>query len=286
MRDQFIVQHCTKEYPKRFQSRLVSLPQELIDRIIELASDEDVEDTFTLAITCTYFFRLIGPSLRKPLLREAAPWAGDRLIFLGDYADSVPDIVKNGDDWTGPWPREPPQDEDYGDELNEDEELLFNLKEGYPPRPQKAAYVTNVCYRIGDNMPDQALFDRLLPLLKGQWAIDAEPGAQDSTSPARKEPGEYVLRNLNAREYVRDSVLANSEYAYSLGEVVCTHIHWTDDSSGTADLGVHGRWAGHRFDIVRLTEFAAEEWVDVSESALDNLVNGLDGQRKDDGLRA
>lgn len=78
----------------------------------------------------------------------------------------------------------------------------------------------------------------------------------------------YILRNLTKRLFVRDSVLARSpRYRYSLGEVLCTRVLWTQDPSGTMGLGCRGKWAGDRFDIVRGEEcgVADEEMVEKGE---------------------
>ena len=97
-------------------------------------------------------------------------------------------------------------------------------------------------------------------------------GHLDDHATAPVNAGEAVLRNLSAKQYIRDSVLASSDYGYSLGEAVCIRMHWTDDPSGTDGLGCWGDWIGHRFDIVlmRDSDIAKElaGWEDVSDTAV------------------
>ncbi|KAK8082414.1 hypothetical protein PG996_001195 [Apiospora saccharicola] len=105
------------------KASLVGLPQETIDQIVELlcrdAATDDVAikkpdpdsaagvplmdllyppldldpeveqqaDVICLAMTCSYFFRLLAPKIQDIMIRAAAPWSNHRLIMVGDYAD-------------------------------------------------------------------------------------------------------------------------------------------------------------------------------------------------------
>jgi hypothetical protein len=71
-----------------FQSHLVSLPQELIDAIIDLITDP--VDILNLGLTCSFLFRLLAPRLRDIIVADEAPWAGDRIILIGQSAIGVP----------------------------------------------------------------------------------------------------------------------------------------------------------------------------------------------------
>jgi hypothetical protein len=99
-----------------------------------------------------------------------------------------------------------------------------------------------------------------------------------------RESTEAVLRNLDQGEYVRDSALADSEYAYSLGEVICILTQFTDDSSGTEGLDLVGDWVADRFDIATIDD-VDEEWTDVSQCAI-SLLAMATGEKKKDGKRA
>ncbi|KAK4539212.1 hypothetical protein LTR36_000895 [Oleoguttula mirabilis] len=199
---------------KHVSSRLVALPQELIDAITALIESDT--DVICLGLTNSDFFRLLAPELKKAVVRDEAPWAGDRLIFVGDYAHGVPDGL---------------------------------------------------------------LADHELTDITSQHDLEDSEWKEYAQEPTE----EAILHNLNTKELVRDRVVAESDYAYSLGEVVCTHAQRTHDPPGTEGLGCRGEWPGHRFDLATMHNLE-EEWTDVSERAVGNLKaanldDKLDGKR-------
>lgn len=86
--------------------------------------------------------------------------------------------------------------------------------------------------------------------------------------PREPEDRMRVLRNLTTKEYVVDEVVAKSDYAFSLGQVIVVSSLWTDDYTGTENLDVKGKWAGHRFDIASIRDVAGEDWEDVTSNAI------------------
>lgn len=92
--------------------------------------------------------------------------------------------------------------------------------------------------------------------------------------PREPEDGMRVLRNLTAKEYVIDEVIAKSNYAFSLGQVIVVSSLWSDRSDGLARLGGKGKWAGHRFDIASIRDVAGEGWEDVTSHAMKLLEDG------------
>ena len=117
-------------------------------------------------------------------------------------------------------------------------------------------------YKLRQN-PGVDLFDRLTKVF-------VTTNGETATSPG-------ILRNLTTQQYVRDTVLAESDHAYSLGEVICAYTQWTEE-------GMVGEWAGHRFDIVAVHQ-VDESWTDVSDQALSRLEDVIDEQRSN-GKRA
>lgn len=87
-----------------------------------------------------------------------------------------------------------------------------------------------------------------------------------------------------AKQYIQNGIINESDYAYSLGEVVAVLTVWTGDGSGTRDLE-NGIWASHRLDIATTADISDEEWIDVSETAVELLIEGT-GQTKENGKRA
>ncbi|KPM45011.1 hypothetical protein AK830_g1520 [Neonectria ditissima] len=265
----------TASKQKSSSSSLLRLPQELIDNIVSHLVDlRDRSALVHLSLTCAYFFRLLAPLVQDMLLEDSGPWSGDRLIFVGDYAEGYPDGIATSEEKTE-WakfgrnplyviPRAVSAEGKNlqraffgrrGEKFEHWGELLESIREGL------------------DGGESLQLFERLVKLLKQ---------APNGSTQASLAP---VLRNLTIKEYVRDAVLAESEYAYSLGEVVVVHTQWTDDGSGLEGLSAMGEWAGHRLDISDMAHVAGEEWKDVSERAVGILGMVTDHQKKD-GRRA
>ncbi len=63
-------------------SRLSRLPQELLSEILH---------HLCLALTCRHFLSILEKQVRAALQTDAAPWIGDRIILLRDYAYGLPD---------------------------------------------------------------------------------------------------------------------------------------------------------------------------------------------------
>ncbi|KAI1375098.1 hypothetical protein F4677DRAFT_423171 [Hypoxylon crocopeplum] len=70
-------------------SRLVTLPQELFDAITAELSSDPV-DIANLSVTCSYFWRVLLPRVKEVACAMQAPWAGDRLVFVEDWAAGIP----------------------------------------------------------------------------------------------------------------------------------------------------------------------------------------------------
>lgn len=248
---------------------LIRLPQEIIDGIVCFVSrDTGVEDVICLALTCTYFFRLLAGAVQDALRRDLGPWAGDRLVFKGDNgslcsADAPECMITAMQDLereiTGKAPVLPSFDT-----------ALTTVAEGKYGRIGRQSYekpvevygvlLRSLRKRLKGETPSLRRFKRLLRMLT------QEP---NSIKHGNKEP---VLRNITTKEYVRDAALAKSDYAYSLGELVMVQTIWTDNPKDVARLGVKARWAGHRFDISVMADVATGEWRDVSEEAVSRMA--------------
>ncbi|KAI7566979.1 hypothetical protein KC317_g5298 [Hortaea werneckii] len=71
--------------------KLFALPQEILDRVT--AYVQEGLDAICLALSHSYFFRLLAERVREAVIDDEAPWAGARIILVGDYATSVPSSV-------------------------------------------------------------------------------------------------------------------------------------------------------------------------------------------------
>ncbi|KLO15823.1 hypothetical protein SCHPADRAFT_902047 [Schizopora paradoxa] len=236
-------------------SPLIKLPQEIIDAIVFLLYDnrDSRLDLICLSMTCSYFFRLMVKLLQDLIVEDFCPWPGDRLIFIGDYAANYPEGIATAAEeaeWgqlgknvlynlptkisaegrnariKSYWPPSEPL-EVWGALLESAEERLqFSLQ-------KMVTYGSYEGFEAAYSESRQCVerFKRLIDIL-----LESPPRGDDEPS----EAGLPVLRNLTTKQYVRDDALAQSEYAYSLGEVVVVYTLWTSDPTGTEGLGCKG----------------------------------------------
>ena len=185
--------------------------------------------------------------------KRVAPWAGDRLICTGDYAE---------------WNRLPPK------MLTEDERKEIKAlddKSRYPGgygglgfmRDTKAVLYTG------------ALHDKYIK----RFAPEDRKRFEELYVPQFPVREDWVLCNLTRGLYVRASAIATLSKGPSavsplmpkrqpdLGHALVTQICWSSDPSGCV-IGNQGRWAGNRFCITTLDRMPSppegKEWVDVS----------------------
>ncbi|KAI1405925.1 hypothetical protein F4819DRAFT_320513 [Hypoxylon fuscum] len=156
-------------------------------------------------------------------------------------------------------------------EINAKRALRFATRNPLSEIDTWAPYSQPIDEIFGDrpDCPDTQLYLRLLPTLRRH--------------PGSKRPG--VLRNLTKRQYVLDSTLAESRFAYSLGEAVLIRTKWTN---GASTGGGTDEWTGDRFDI-RSIEDIPSGWTDVSSETIDLLVASSELRSSDppfQGLRA
>lgn len=238
-------------------------------------SGESSEDVIYLSLTCVYFFQLLGSVVQRILAEDTAPWAGDRLIFVGDYADRL-DL---GDICTSEELRQFKENEGkYGGNplysITEDR-IMCNTDELAKADPDELSgdYMRQAGaleQRVREQLTpeDLELFHRLAAIVKDK---QLSAGHSDRVS---------VLRNLTAKKYIRDDAIANSDYAYSLGEVIAVLTIWTNDGSGTRGLDNLSEWAGRRFDIATMADVSEEGWTDVSQLAIERLRKGTNCENK------
>ncbi|KAI1267366.1 hypothetical protein F5Y18DRAFT_336206 [Xylariaceae sp. FL1019] len=211
-------------------SRLVTLPQEVVDSI--MANLHGRCQLIPLALTCSYFWRVLLPRLRECIIASASSWAGDRLVFVGDYAHGVPSSCRDLQD----------PDDTY-DQFNPPNPLYDLGPEVRPPLSTDALLDTPRLLPIADE--ERQRLRRLLAVLS-----------------SGKTPQPGVLRNLSKHEYVMDAKLAASRYAYSLGEAAIIRAAWCPSDGGDDE------WAGDRFDI-RTMDHITDEWTDKSDEMIE-----------------
>ncbi len=255
----------------------------------------DNSETICLALTCGYFFRLLVTVVHSALIRDAAPWAGDRLIFIGDYADGYPtDVIT--DEEIDEWKQEEGHETDASDDEHDDtgirhnplyfladrryggsvevfdparhQEWIVQCREidANKPLPELKRSTTTYglnrdallyCFHRAMGGTDRAVLDMALRLLRGS---------------AKDREEEAVLRNLNTKEYVLESRFVRCRYG--LGEVICSQTTWTEQSV-VNELECKGPWRAHRFDIATLKDVQGAEWRDESESMYRVIKNSV-----------
>lgn len=256
------------------------LPQEVIDRIVYFvacSSPRGSEDLLCLSLTCAYMFRLLATAVQDALRRDLGPWAGDRLVFKGDHAWSHPEYIATASEKIQ-WEANPRCNpivnyfsiDKVGESKHSERHAL--------PSEQFGVYgmlYRDVEKRLDAERASLKRFRRLGRLL--------------TQCPSRIRDGNMspVLRNLTTKEYVREEVLAQSDYAYSLGEIVMVYTIWTDGSKDVGRLGKKARWAGHRFDISVMADVSGDDWRDVSDEAVAKMALAATEEfKKKNGRRA
>lgn len=261
--------HIRAAKAKATKNRFISLPQEIIDQIIyNVAADRGNRDMICLALTCAYFFRILATSIQDIMRNDCGPWAGDRLVFAGDAGGRG-------------WPHELwnfmlpdfPMSVVAEGKLARRRCSYFEKFERHP-----AEMYGKLRHSVKDRLKGEtASFRRFKRLAK---LLTVEP---HYITHGAKEP---VLRNLTTKQYVRDAELAQSKYAYSLGEVVMVQTIWTQDPKDVERLGTEAEWRGHKFDISVMEDVAGDDWTDVSGEAVERLALAATEQfRKQNGRR-
>jgi hypothetical protein len=233
-------------------------------------------DALCLAHTCRYFW-VIG--LRRLIHIGSglvASWAGDRLICIGNYAESPPPTVE--------------LPSDILNALNQDHKLglydftrkkfqeiycqvlpqldYFELKK----TSDTAAHQLDACISAADAFGPKSRVTYELH----RWSRYV------STSVLRKDSGRvWVLRNLDTSEYIRLNGITwyvRHGEAIDLLSALLYRTAWsTTDHTGSNHRGLHqGPWVGHRFDVTPLHRIPADErmaWKDITAEVKEELYN-------------
>ena len=195
---------------------------------------EDYVDLVIFAFSCKYLLALGYPHMLRKRRELLAPWAGDAIICLGDYATDLPDkeeIPKAVAD-------------EFMDAFDDDE---LDIPYTWDP-PNSFATLNWFPRRYHLH---QTLYE---------W-FDNRPFFRHSLG--------WTLRNLSTRQYVRDDAInIDARRSITLGQALAFRCGWSqDNSTSTLVEGLNeGRWAGDRFDIVLHDKDAewAKEWEDIS----------------------
>ncbi|KAK4893734.1 hypothetical protein LTR27_007981 [Elasticomyces elasticus] len=253
-------------------SRLISLPRELVDEILTWVPVGP--PLVCLALSCFYFLRLAAPMLSQAIINTEAPWAGDRLITIGAFANGVPPCLSDEDTRLAIRRGMGRAHHDAVDAAGRDyyEEFVrnpfYNMELGKAQFWRDESMLQYQCRSLsrtrkrsefGRESSTQLTRPGLLHRLNPD---EMELLDRFVFFPASDVQSPGVLRCLDLKEYVRDDFVASSAYAYSLGEVLCCFMQWTAQGEGD-----RGRWAGRKFGF-RAQDQVDETWKDVSAEAI------------------
>lgn len=311
-------------------------------------------ETICLALACRYCWTVGCRWVARRLPAVHAPWAGDRIVALGDglwnrylygrprrfvprkgmknkygaplSEDEAPEIESeaeasesdeatshDNDDGEGEEvPNESEEEEASGgesdsddsnamlsdseseavdDEDDDDDEYTINL--GYAIRGFPAGFRVLQARGHREFPVPSALQSQLTCYERQKFLpLVVRPGVPSDYYGVSLFPdgGDWVLRNLTAKQYVRERLLARElPYAVAgrpagLGEALAIRIIWSDNEDISIYHGFaamhRGRWAGHRFDVTTLDHVVAatqrgEGWRDVSTQVVMEISSVL-----------
>ncbi|KAJ5640006.1 uncharacterized protein N7484_007868 [Penicillium longicatenatum] len=254
---------------------LYALPSNVHNLIFD--SLGEIKGVLSLSLTNRYFWAVGLTHIEDSIVSSSAPWAGERIICVSDYSD--------------------PSDFPPG-LLSTDEQA--DLAQLVRVHHIDTFTIDKIWKKTGSRSVSQRLEDQFK-----RWEAKHPMSKADRTEILMGLKPEilefyprdqlWILRNLTTKEYVRGEVIALRESfihgpqidVLGFSEVLISRISW---SSRPVDVGhggnmSHGKWAGHRFDIVPLTcvdKSAGQDWTDVSDEILREMDLILTSQKGDD----
>ena len=215
----------------------------------------NVHDAIMLGLTHDTLMLIGWKHIRSLILQDGAPWAGCRIICVGEYTETLPDRFLSDEE------AEELRRLDCG--LSSDEPInLSNISRDHFDH-----------FEYHFHMPSKRLWAlsskeyRILSQIIKETRYEWENG--------------WVLMNLSTMEYVTSKAASrilrfmNPTDGRCFGQLILSRICWSSDGSTAIyfDRPLHqGVWAGDRFRIVTTDVFKArtsdgEGWADVSVEA-------------------
>ncbi|KAF2805127.1 uncharacterized protein BDZ99DRAFT_113589 [Mytilinidion resinicola] len=209
-----------------------------------------------MAMTCKYLFLTYQEDVKGILEKQLSPWAGDRLICLGDYARGHPDGILTVEE---------------DEELIRQEFTLYDCMDRYSAHAGPDRFIGEMTERLVFGGRRSTLWSRMIGTAYDRWPADGVT---------------WILRNLDAKEYVRQEGFKQLSKSTDGGPfirpvgfefVIASRVCWTDDPFGTSRItNMHGEWAGNRFDVTtleRMEEGFEASWKDVSAAVMKQVKN-------------
>ncbi|PIA12568.1 hypothetical protein COEREDRAFT_51894 [Coemansia reversa NRRL 1564] len=245
----------TEIYTTKKLSSIEALPLVIQDKICSFLRSTD--DMLCFALSC---YRFIEIGRRNIIMHEKsriAPWAGERIICIGDYADDCPEDFLT--------------DEEINDIDNINlYEYCGNFEKPIVYKQLKPEYYTRAYRYISKSNLGINLLEKLLPINKPVYAEDSKS----------------ILVNLTTNEYVRASKIPRPT-KFEFGHILLLQICWSSDPSMSIaynyppeneDKEIHrGPWAGHRFEITEIKNID-NTFKDVSDEVISKISEILENE--------
>ena len=270
---------------------LGKLAPELLGMIFEGLSG--FREVAYLCLTCKLMMNVGQRRLHRVTREFFTPWAGCRLICLGDYFRNKklpPGLLT--DEEKHEIQRAPLKDVEDGAE----DRLYLHAEAYYKPlfgwgcdAPRYESWIGGhaiVSKALKPYMPPELIYED--PTIRGdkeRYEALSQPGLAGSSA--------VVLCNLTKAEYVRANGLTVPCDSVWLSHALLSQICWSEQADFAMDLDdatsrklVHGPWAGDRFCIIKLDVLpelveGVEEWLDVTDE-VNALLLDIWNQSEDD----
>ena len=246
----------------------------------------NIVEAFCFTLAAQRFWKIGWPYVEKKLMSFMGPWAGHRLVCLGE----------------GPIEDFPPHmlSEDEKEELAKgldadeyDDDKDGKLHAGSPVDLSLLVY--SRYYEAEPDVPPFRLILTLQKIARYQMRNMSRPMISrvpnfldfDHFSEFFLDDRKWVLRNLTTHEFIRSEALAGNSsqtgrHIKDLGfeHLVLSRTFWSSSSTNATfnSRSVNrGIWAGHRLEITTLNRHAKstlsdEAWKDISEDAVEDLI--------------
>ncbi|KAJ5950008.1 hypothetical protein N7454_001592 [Penicillium verhagenii] len=245
----------------RSQASLESLPSKLHNLVF--GSLDDMDDILSFSLTSRYFWAVGLTHIEDRIFSASAPWAGERIICVSDH--SKPQDFPAG--------LLSAKEQDDLEQLNR----LHHLDTFTVKHPWKKIGGQSLSERLRERFEKWEAANPMSQADRTEILMGLKPELLEFYP--RDQP--WVLRNLTTKDYVLGEAIALKESfvhgpqidVLGFAEVLISRIAW---SNWPIDVGhgrniSHGKWAGHRFDIVPLTcvhKSSGQGWTDVSNELL------------------
>ncbi|RDX57215.1 hypothetical protein OH76DRAFT_1394999 [Lentinus brumalis] len=261
------LEHLSSTPPAINNKGLLSLPDELLLDIVDLP-ELQWEETLILAVTCQRLFYLLLKLINQARVQVSAPWAGNRILCVGEYAqyeDLPATLLKAG------------------------ERAIIDAE----IKTRGSRYGGLRLLGCEENIPFRGAFSYLADFLR-KFKSDADRKTFKLVASVTFPPErtDWVLCNTVKREYVRASALAelarkpNDQQPFlphcrlDLGHALLTRICWSNVELPNTPprMKMHrGPWVGDRFRITTMDRLPSgsnpeSEWKDISKEVVRELV--------------